>query len=248
MVTGGGAEVFAYPLAQGLHFTFCGRFGHALEEDGELLAAQAGKFVVFHRRLDMHGHALEHDIADIVAETVVDLLEVVDIDHRQVLPRIEAAHLPLGLGHEGAAVGDLGERVDVGLVEQHLGQVEVVQLGLAHLQVAVDHQAAEEHRVGQQHRAFEVIDVDPRVVERVEHRPADRQCAEERPAPHRQYRHRVEYDGHPQYQPHRAQLDRDALDDQAHAQGDDGHEQQVEHVEVMAATGEAHSGTATSAR
>jgi hypothetical protein len=41
-----------------------------------------------------------------------------------------------------------------------------------------------------------------------------------------------------QHQPHRAQ-GWDAFDDQAHAQGDHRHEQQVEHVEVLAAAGEA---------
>ena len=117
----------------------------------------------------MPGHAFEHLVADVVAELVVDLLEIVDVDHRQVLPGAGQLQLAFGLGHERAAVGYFGEHIHIGLVEQHLGQVEVVQLGLADAQVAVDHQAAEAHRVAQQHRAFELQDLDVGVVEGVEY-------------------------------------------------------------------------------
>ncbi|MNP39590.1 hypothetical protein D3C76_1331720 [compost metagenome] len=141
----------------------------------------------------MHGHALEHFIANVMAKAVVDLLEVVDVDHRQVLPGRGVLQLALGLGHERAAVGDLGQHVDIRLVQQHLGHVEVVQLGLADAQVAVDHQAAEEHRIAEQHGGFEVVQVDVGAEERVEHGPGNGHGTEERPAPHRQYRHAVQH-------------------------------------------------------
>ncbi|MNN46951.1 hypothetical protein D3C81_1613530 [compost metagenome] len=114
-----------------------------------------------------------------MAETVVDLLEVVYVDHRQVLPGGCLMQLLLRFGHERAAVGDFGQGVDVGLLQQYLGQVKVVQLGLADLQVAVADQAAEKHRVADQHGAFDRVGLHAGVVERAEHHPGDGHGAEE---------------------------------------------------------------------
>ena len=69
-------------------------------------------------------------------------------------------------------VVDLLEVVDVvSLVEQHLGHIKVVQLGLADTQVAVDDQAADEQRVADQHGGFQVLQVDVGAVERAEEGP-----------------------------------------------------------------------------
>ncbi|MCY1443617.1 hypothetical protein D9M71_600430 [compost metagenome] len=67
--------------------------------------------------------------------------------------------------------------------------------------------------------------------------PGDHQRGEKRPAPHRQYRHAVQHAGGAQHQPGRAQFLRQAFDHQAHGQGDDADEYQVEKVEVPGLAG-----------
>ena len=68
-----------------------------------------------------------------MAVQVVHFLEVVDVDHRQVMivltgPDTQFAASPR---HKGAAVGDLGQGVDVGLLNQQFGQGVVEQLHTA---------------------------------------------------------------------------------------------------------------------
>jgi hypothetical protein len=63
----------------------------AREDDGELLAAVAGRLVDLARLLAQHrGHRGEHPVAGLVAVGVVDRLEVVDVEHDQADARLEA--------------------------------------------------------------------------------------------------------------------------------------------------------------
>ncbi|MNE37396.1 hypothetical protein D3C80_1312460 [compost metagenome] len=146
--------------------------------------------------------------------------------------------MALGLGHERAAVGDFSEGVDIGLFKQHFGHVEVVQLGAAHFQVGVEDQAVDEHGVADEHHAAQIQQVQAGYLEGVKIDPGDHQRGEKRPAPHRQYRHAVQHAGGAQHQPGRAQFLRQAFDHQAHGQGDDADEYQVEEVEVPGLAGE----------
>ncbi|MNF44264.1 hypothetical protein D3C81_633020 [compost metagenome] len=139
----------------------------------ELLATQSRIFVVGRHRLDVLRDALEHLIANVVAVDVVDLLEVVDVDHRQVVvvfPR-HAVQLQACAGHERTAIGDFGEGVDVGLVQQQPGHDEVVELGLVQRQEAVEGQAADKCRVTEGHHAPQFKLFDTGVVEGIEKPP-----------------------------------------------------------------------------
>ena len=84
-------------------------------EDGELVAAEARDQVVGSQRArERLGDGDEHPVADRVSVPVVDRLEVVDVGHRDdeagaVRPQPFAAR-----ALEGAAVGDVGQRIDGG--------------------------------------------------------------------------------------------------------------------------------------
>ncbi|MNE66920.1 hypothetical protein D3C80_1625000 [compost metagenome] len=91
-----------------------------------------------------------------MAEAVVDLLEVVDIHHGQVAPLSGDRRLQPcgGSGHEGASIGDLGQRIDIGLFDEKLGHQVVVQLAVAQAHEGVGSYRAEEQHVEQNQGAF----------------------------------------------------------------------------------------------
>jgi hypothetical protein len=84
---------------------------HLVEDDGELVAAEAGCGVgLTHAALQHLGEGLQNPVAGLVAEGVVDLLEPVQIDeqHRDVFP---AADGPLQAVAQAHPVGQAGETV-----------------------------------------------------------------------------------------------------------------------------------------
>ena len=106
------------------------------QQHDELLAAVARDDV--HRALlplEQAGELLEHPVAHQVAVGVVDLLEVVDVDHHAGehggVPG-GAVHLLLQLLHQRAAVEAVGERIGLGqlphLLLAHDRVLEVVRL------------------------------------------------------------------------------------------------------------------------
>ena len=99
------------------------------EDDRELVAAEAGEEVGRAEGL-AHGAAElgEDDVADGVPEAVVDLLEIVDIEHEQrERQRVDAGALDLlrQLTAEVALVPDAGEVVGVGEVLDLVAGAEV---------------------------------------------------------------------------------------------------------------------------
>ena len=70
------------------------------------------------------------------------------------------------------------------------------------------------------------------LIKGVEHNANRRQGGQKEPAAQGQYRGAVENARGAQNQPAGTQVDVDALDHQPHADGDDQHEQQVQHVEL----------------
>src|ERR1051326_7125931 len=101
------------------------------EDDRELVAAEAGEEVGRAQRL-AHGAAElgEDDVADGVAERIVDLLEVVDVEHQErERQRVDAGALDLlrQLPAEVALVPDAGEVVGVGEVLDLLARGEVAE-------------------------------------------------------------------------------------------------------------------------
>ena len=152
--------------------------------DGELLVGfgqQHGEFLAPQAAEDVHvaeggvaqvGDGLEHDVAHLVAVAVVDLLEVVDVEHEHregAAVAVGAAELLLGALHEMAAVIHAGEVVDVCLAaefffeELALGDVGV---GAAHARglavfVALHHLGLVEHpadaAVLVEHAVFELV-------------------------------------------------------------------------------------------
>ena len=99
--------------------------GEAVEQDDELVAAPA-RHGVFgaHRGGEAAGHVLQHEVAAVVAETVVDALEAVEVDeqHRHHAARAgTAGDRPLQPVEQQAAVGQPGEGVVGGFVAQPLG-------------------------------------------------------------------------------------------------------------------------------
>ncbi|MNF89901.1 hypothetical protein D3C84_724460 [compost metagenome] len=116
-----------------------------------------------------------------MAEGVVDLLEVVDIDHRKIMIVFTGGGLQLliGAGHERAAIGDFREGVDVGPFQQQLGHDVVIELGLAQGEEAVDGQCTDECRVTERQHSTQFSRFDACVVKGVEKQPGDDLCGEE---------------------------------------------------------------------
>ena len=135
----GARERFEDPLG-GVGGVLCA--ADVLEQDGELVAAEAGGGVA---RADAGVQALgdlqQHRVAGGVAEAVVDRLEVVEVheDHGEPAalapgPRDRVPH-PLD---EQRAVGEVGDRIVEGLVCELL----LERLALAHV-AAVEHDAVD---------------------------------------------------------------------------------------------------------
>ncbi len=95
----------------------------SVDQSHELLAAQprhdpARRCGRGHLRQDRIGDALQHHVAVVVAETVVDVLELVDVDHHRGQRGADnGLALDDGAGEfeEGAPVGQIGQRIDVRL-------------------------------------------------------------------------------------------------------------------------------------
>ncbi|MCY1425710.1 hypothetical protein D9M71_415050 [compost metagenome] len=113
-----------------------GVFGtvQAGQQDDEFVAAQAGHGVDVAQLLaQAMGDALEQQVAHWVAETVVDVLEAVEVDEKNgavevVVGGFDQRQLQAAL--EQQAVGQAGERVVVGLVvEPRLGVLERRDVG-----------------------------------------------------------------------------------------------------------------------
>ena len=134
-------------LGEGLDDAFGGVRGllealHVLQEDRELIPAEAGRRVACaNARFESLGHVEQHLVAGGVAEAVVDRLEVVEVeeDHGQAL--VVAARARDRVPHpldEQRAVGEVRHRVVEGLV----GELLLEDLALAHV-AAVQHDAVD---------------------------------------------------------------------------------------------------------
>ena len=128
----------------------------ALDEERELVSAEPGRGVgAAQAGADPRRDLDEQRIAGGVAERVVDALEVVDVeeDHRDARASLGAPPQPvLDLLAEERAVGEIGERVVVGLMRQLLLQLGEPRDGALHAAVLEDHsrscrQRAEEPEV-----------------------------------------------------------------------------------------------------
>jgi hypothetical protein len=86
------------------------------QEDGELVAAHPRQQVLAaDGRAHPLGDALQHDVAGMVAERVVDRLEVVEIHQGHPRPRAGAAATQ-GVGDRASSSGRLGRRVSASCV------------------------------------------------------------------------------------------------------------------------------------
>jgi hypothetical protein len=96
----------------------CLLVGGVLDEDSELVAADAGGGVAgTQRTADAFGDQAKQPVAGFVAERVVDYLEVVEVDEQDTGQRAAGAGTVGGLGElllERGAVGQPRQRVVVG--------------------------------------------------------------------------------------------------------------------------------------
>ena len=100
--------------------------GDRVQEDGELVAADAGDDVVpAHALADATGDLLQDGVARRVAVGVVDGLEVVEIheQHRPLLLVADRRELLV----QAAEVAETGDRVGRGLIAQHAGAAAIVE-------------------------------------------------------------------------------------------------------------------------
>ena len=105
-------------------WTACVGALHLLEQDAELVAAEAGHGVAgADAAAEAGGHRRQEPVAGGVAEAVVDGLEVVEVDEQHGAEVAGAAAAVEGVLHpvaEQAAVGQPGERVVERLVAELL--------------------------------------------------------------------------------------------------------------------------------
>ena len=109
-------------------------------QDAEFVATEASHQVaVTHRLANDLGHGHQQLVAGVVAEAVVDALEVIDVEkhHPQAAPLLGMALEDLGEGLiEGAAVVQVGEGIVVrGLLQRSARLVELADQGIDPLQV-----------------------------------------------------------------------------------------------------------------
>ncbi len=102
----------------------------ALEQYRELVAAEACDRVGRTRALDQAlGRGLQQPVADVVAQGIVDVLEIVEVDHEHCQPLLRPARQRervLDAVAEQAAVGEQCQRV----VERELAQLVLERLAL----------------------------------------------------------------------------------------------------------------------
>ena len=127
------------------------RLGDVLQQHAELVAADArDEVVAAHRGAQARGDHLEQAVAHLVAERVVDLLEVVQVEEQQrrglvVAPRVR--HRLAGALGEHGAVGQAGKRI---VVREELESARIVlQLLRGEAQVLL--RALERGHVAPQH-------------------------------------------------------------------------------------------------
>lgn len=104
------------------------RVGDILQENDELVAAEAGHGIDFaHQAMQAAGDGNEHGVARRVAVGVVDVLEVVQVEQQQ-RNKVAAApgerERPLHPVGEQATVGQAGQRVVMGKVTELLGGMD----------------------------------------------------------------------------------------------------------------------------
>ncbi len=108
------AEGLQQALGEGLGLLAEG----ALEQDDELVAAEAGEQRLGRRvAAQALGDAAQQQVADVVAEGVVDVLEVVEVEEQQRL-RLVLLQALFEAREQLGAVGGAGQRVEVGQVMQ----------------------------------------------------------------------------------------------------------------------------------
>jgi hypothetical protein len=93
----------------------------ALEQDRKFFAAQPADYPAAVRCLAPD--AAENLIADTVSISVVDLFEMIDVEHDHRMGRRAPLRL-LGLFKKGAAVEDAGQRIDTGEPDQFTLQTQ----------------------------------------------------------------------------------------------------------------------------
>jgi acetyl esterase/lipase len=107
-----------------------GRLGIRIgQDDDEFLAAEPADNMRIERGRERLGHHLEHAVAHRMTEAVVDRLEMVDIAKGDAHRRAPAAQR-FELAVDGAAIGEIGERVAGGVVARGV-QVLAQPLGFA---------------------------------------------------------------------------------------------------------------------
>ncbi len=90
------------------------RIGHVGLHDGELIAAETRDDIgVAHAALQPAGHGFEQLVAALVAQRVVDALELVEVEkqHRKLLAAADPLERMIQLLAEKHAVGQTGQRV-----------------------------------------------------------------------------------------------------------------------------------------
>ena len=112
----------------------CSRIANALHENQELVAPEAGDGIRAADELaHPHRHFAEYAVADIVAETVVDLLEAIEVDEQYGESRLLAAgalQCDMQPIFKQQAVRQPGERVVMGLVvELFVGCLDRCDIG-----------------------------------------------------------------------------------------------------------------------
>jgi hypothetical protein len=117
------------PVQQRQHARRCGRRRDLLQpgqDHGELIAAQPRHRVrTAHAQADAARRFHQHGVALLVAQRVVDVLEIVEVDEQQrqlqaLAPRLLDFLVQAVVEH--VAVGQRGERVEIGLVPDQFGR------------------------------------------------------------------------------------------------------------------------------
>ena len=97
----------------------------AVDQHGELITAQPGHGKAFAEHPEQTlGHRLEQQVTDVVAQAVIDDLEVIEVDHQQSTAGLVA------LRRSQRLLGAVGEQQTVGQVSQGIMVNQTCELGL----------------------------------------------------------------------------------------------------------------------